>query len=232
MELEKGQFVYIRKDIEAKKLSKNGGHITPSMLDYIGKVAIIIDIVADNPPEEGLSLSLAIKGESVGFLWGESDVIPITKGTKVKIREDLEAGHIYGNMFAYPEMLRYCGCNAEILGTDGLTNIRTCLPLSIDKGYYAWTPEMLEFLPPIETEEDKPEVFNKHYEQMGIQPIEVMQQAFSPEEFKGYLKGNILKYTMRAGKKQGEAAEKDLAKLNVYSKWLEEFIARGAINLV
>lgn len=60
-----------------------------------------------------------------------------------------------------------------------------------------------------------------HYANMaGLEPIEVMQLVMSREEFEGFLKGNIIKYTMRAGRKQGEAAEKDIAKANRYKQWL------------
>ena len=54
--------------------------------------------------------------------------------------------------------------------------------------------------------------YDEHYASMvGLEPIELMQLVLSPAEFIGFLKGNIIKYSMRAGKKQGEAAEKDIA---------------------
>ena len=58
----------------------------------------------------------------------------------------------------------------------------------------------------------------------GLEPIEVMQLIMSREEFIGFLKGNIIKYTMRAGHKQGEAAEKDIAKAKRYKQWLMEML--------
>ena len=64
-----------------------------------------------------------------------------------------------------------------------------------------------------------------HYAAMaGLEPIELMQLVMSREEFIGFLKGNIIKYTMRAGHKQGEAAEKDIAKAKRYKQWLMEML--------
>lgn len=38
---------------------------------------------------------------------------------------------------------------------------------------------------------------SKHYEELNIQPWEIMEQNFTTEEFVAYLKGNIIKYTLR-----------------------------------
>ena len=59
-----------------------------------------------------------------------------------------------------------------------------------------------------------------HYQHTLLQPLEIMQRIMTPEEFKGFLKGNILKYSIRGGNKQGESAEKDLGKVETYSRWL------------
>lgn len=40
-----------------------------------------------------------------------------------------------------------------------------------------------------------------HYCSGGIETIDVMKAKLKPEEFIGYLKGNILKYVTRAGLK-------------------------------
>lgn len=65
--------------------------------------------------------------------------------------------------------------------------------------------------------------YDEHYASMvGLEPIELMQLVLSPAEFIGFLKGNIIKYSMRAGKKQGEAAEKDIAKAKRYTQWLRK----------
>lgn len=65
--------------------------------------------------------------------------------------------------------------------------------------------------------------YDEHYASMvGLEPIELMQYVLSPAELVGFLKGNIIKYSMRAGKKQGEAAEKDTAKAKRYVQWLHK----------
>ena len=51
-----------------------------------------------------------------------------------------------------------------------------------------------------------------HYKNMAIQPWDVMQSVLTPEEFQGYLKGNVLKYALRAGKKEGADDDADKAK--------------------
>lgn len=61
----------------------------------------------------------------------------------------------------------------------------------------------------------------EHYHNtIGYEPIEVMQRVLNPEEFRGFLKGNIIKYSMRAGKKLGESAVSDMQKAQQYAEWL------------
>ena len=62
---------------------------------------------------------------------------------------------------------------------------------------------------------------SRHYENLEIEPIEVMKKDLSREEFKGYLKGNIIKYILRAPYKGQE--DSDYKKAAQYSKWLSEF---------
>ena len=47
-----------------------------------------------------------------------------------------------------------------------------------------------------------------HYKEMAVQPWTIMQQLLTEEEFMGYLKGNIIKYGMRQGRKDSPDAEK------------------------
>lgn len=73
--------------------------------------------------------------------------------------------------------------------------------------------------------------YDEHYASMvGLEPIELMQLVLSLSEFVGFLKGNIIKYTLRAGKKQGEAAEKDAAKAKRYIEWLMKLGYKMPIN--
>jgi hypothetical protein len=43
---------------------------------------------------------------------------------------------------------------------------------------------------------------------MGIQPWAVMEAVLTHEEFVGFLKGNVIKYAMRQGKKDSDDANK------------------------
>lgn len=74
----------------------------------------------------------------------------------------------------------------------------------------------------IETANDR-QVGGDHYHQIGIQPWTVMESVLSHEEFIGYLKGNIIKYAMRAGRKDGSD---DAAKAWHYKQKLEEFLTQ------
>lgn len=66
------------------------------------------------------------------------------------------------------------------------------------------------------------EKYNDHYKKLPIEPIELMRMTLTKEELQGFFKGNIIKYALRAGHKQGEDYSKDVAKLLVYKQWLEE----------
>ena len=74
---------------------------------------------------------------------------------------------------------------------------------------------------PVEdTQEDT--MHDKHYRDSIVEPILVMQAFFSHEELIGFLKGNILKYRLRAGHKgTKEEMKADLDKIRVYEKWLD-----------
>lgn len=56
-----------------------------------------------------------------------------------------------------------------------------------------------------------------HYTAGGIEVIEILRAKLSPEEFRGFCKGNIIKYTLRAELKNGAI---DYAKASVYAGWL------------
>lgn len=52
------------------------------------------------------------------------------------------------------------------------------------------------------------QVGGSHYKDMKLQPWQVMEAVLTPEEFRGFLKGNIIKYAMRQGKKDSDDAGK------------------------
>jgi len=69
------------------------------------------------------------------------------------------------------------------------------------------------------TRADDTQVSGNHYKDMGMQPWAVMQAVLTPEEFRGFLKGNIIKYAMRQGKKQDSD---DTGKAKHYAQKLAE----------
>ena len=70
---------------------------------------------------------------------------------------------------------------------------------------------------------DEEQIGGNHYTEMPIQPWELMEEVLSHEEFIGFLKGNVIKYSLRAGRKEGSD---DVAKAKHYLKKLQE--VRGA----
>lgn len=60
------------------------------------------------------------------------------------------------------------------------------------------------------------EHFDEHYHDK-VQPLEIMQEIMTPEEFRGFLFGNIIKYSCRCGKK--DEPQKEFAKLRRYREW-------------
>lgn len=63
---------------------------------------------------------------------------------------------------------------------------------------------------------------SKHYETLNIQPWEIMERNFTTEEFVAYLKGNIIKYTLRD---KGQALT-DAEKIKHYAEKLIEVIEK------
>lgn len=60
----------------------------------------------------------------------------------------------------------------------------------------------------------------EHYKVGGIEVIDFIKAKLTPEEFRGYLKGNVLKYTSRAGHK--DDAAQDIGKLVWYASKLQD----------
>jgi hypothetical protein len=66
---------------------------------------------------------------------------------------------------------------------------------------------------------DEVQVSGSHYKDMPIQPWALMEMVLTVEEFRGFLKGNIIKYAMRAGRKEGSD---DAGKAKHYMQKLKE----------
>jgi hypothetical protein len=73
------------------------------------------------------------------------------------------------------------------------------------------------------TSADDLQVSGSHYKDMPIQPWHVMEAVLTYEEFVGFLKGNIIKYSLRAGRKDGSD---DAGKAQHYMQKLRE-VERG-----
>lgn len=65
---------------------------------------------------------------------------------------------------------------------------------------------------------DQKEKVSEHYSTLEIEPFEIIEKDFTPEEQRGYYKGNILKYTLRD---KGQNQE-DAVKIQVYAEKLQE----------
>ena len=61
-----------------------------------------------------------------------------------------------------------------------------------------------------------------HYNKGAIEAIEAIKASMHPQEYKGYLKGNCLKYLWRYEYKNGV---EDLRKAKVYLEWLIKEVA-------
>jgi hypothetical protein len=75
------------------------------------------------------------------------------------------------------------------------------------------------------TRADDLQVSGNHYKDMPVQPWAVMQAVLTRDEFLGFLKGNIIKYSMRAGRKNGSD---DAGKARHYMQKLDEELAYGS----
>lgn len=61
--------------------------------------------------------------------------------------------------------------------------------------------------------------YDEHY-QGAVQPIQLMRAQMSKEAFMGFLRGNIIKYVSRLGKKDKDV--KEIAKILQYALWLHQ----------
>ena len=63
---------------------------------------------------------------------------------------------------------------------------------------------------------------NKHYKDCLIEPFYLMANVLTVEEFIGFIKGNLIKYAMRAPFK-GDS-EKDIEKYKYYTSLLQDVL--------
>lgn len=81
-----------------------------------------------------------------------------------------------------------------------------------------------EHQPPETAPTNANQVGGTHYTDMAVQPWDVMAAILTPEEYIGFLKGNIIKYGMRQGKKAGTD---DAAKCQHYMDHLSDCMVQG-----
>ena len=96
-----------------------------------------------------------------------------------------------------------------------------------------WSNAPVEIVPPKTPEPEtqrvimvvQPDPVNHptHYTHGGIETIDFIQAKLTPEEFRGYLKGNILKYGSRIGHKDNDM--QDAGKINWYTNKLRSVLA-------
>jgi hypothetical protein len=69
------------------------------------------------------------------------------------------------------------------------------------------------------TQANRKQVGGDHYMNMGVQPWKSMESWMTPEEFRGFLKGNAIKYLARSNAKGGAT---DVRKAGHYIEKLAE----------
>lgn len=103
----------------------------------------------------------------------------------------------------------------EVPPTNSIDDLVTKIK-EMNTGYVAKEPPVLH----PDSEVKSPQ----HYAYGGIETIDYIKAKLTPEQFTGYLWGNVLKYISRFDKKEGI---KDLKKAKVYIDWLvEQYDAR------
>lgn len=61
---------------------------------------------------------------------------------------------------------------------------------------------------------------SSYYDEGGIEVLDVIKAKLTPEQYKGYLLGNSIKYALRCNFKGTK--DRDIEKLANYSSWLNE----------
>jgi hypothetical protein len=86
-----------------------------------------------------------------------------------------------------------------------------------------WNPPKIPDTPVVMVVQPDPVNHPTHYTHGGIETIDFIQAKLTPEEFRGFLKGNILKYGSRLGHKDNDM--QDAGKLNWYTNKLRSVLA-------
>jgi len=113
---------------------------------------------------------------------------------------------------------RGCACYDDRVDTDGVKVFMESVMID---------PKYTQTTSPYEsrfngTRADDLQVGGTHYKDMSVQPWAVMEAVLTREEFIGFLKGNVIKYAMRQGKKDNTD---DANKCHHYMKKLNEVMS-------
>lgn len=69
----------------------------------------------------------------------------------------------------------------------------------------------------------------EHYKKASKQPIELMHELLTHEQFIGFLHGNIIKYALRLGYKDDRVKEAE--KIEQYAHWLVSLLKEDKIEV-
>ena len=106
----------------------------------------------------------------------------------------------------FPDFCQRCGEPVEVYYAEADPHVAVCTACD-----WSWSPEDEPPAPPVDDA--------RRYDHGGIECIDAMRAALTPDEFRGYCKGCVLKYVWREGFKGGDA---DLAKDADYLRYATE----------
>jgi len=66
---------------------------------------------------------------------------------------------------------------------------------------------------------------SSYYDAGGIETLDIIKAKLTPEQYKGYLLGNVIKYSCRMNFKTPDIT-RDAEKVTYYSAWLSEEVER------
>ncbi|RKX85198.1 MAG: hypothetical protein DRP57_04320 [Spirochaetes bacterium] len=66
-----------------------------------------------------------------------------------------------------------------------------------------------------------------HYRLCGEDSMPLIEKILGTEGYLAFLKGNVLKYRIRCGKKKGQSIEKDVAKAMYYEELYDNFVIQN-----
>lgn len=68
------------------------------------------------------------------------------------------------------------------------------------------------------------DIQSSYYDAGGIEVLDIIKAKLTPEQYKGYLLGNAIKYTLRLNWKTPENPQRDAQKASNYIEWFNREI--------